>query len=142
MASRYLEGAADAEDTVVGLLGRQALEGELDYVVLLGENVIGPTEQAASAHRSNSEKAASNWAAVSRADWRAGRACVPQTELPVASGVAVPLGERRHPALQPRALEDEGCERRRRHGGRVRFGSGAGAAGGGGGSMGGASCRW
>lgn len=39
---KYLEGAADAEDAVVGLLGRQTLEGELDYVVLLGEDVIGP----------------------------------------------------------------------------------------------------
>jgi hypothetical protein len=42
---------------------------------------------------------------------------VPQTELPVAGGVAVPVGERLHPALQPRPLHDVGGERRGRHGG-------------------------
>jgi hypothetical protein len=43
------------------------------------------------------------------------RGSVPQTELPVAGGVAVPVGERLHPALQPRALHDVGGERRGRH---------------------------
>lgn len=33
---KYLESTADAEYAVVGLLGRQALEGELDNVVLFG----------------------------------------------------------------------------------------------------------
>jgi hypothetical protein len=41
---------------------------------------------------------------------------VPQTELPVTGSVAVPVGERLHPALQPWALHDEGGERRGRHG--------------------------
>ena len=37
-----LECSADAEDTVVGLLGRETLEGLLDDVVLLGDQVISP----------------------------------------------------------------------------------------------------
>jgi hypothetical protein len=37
----YLERPAKAEDAIVGLFGRQALEGELDDVVLLGNQVIG-----------------------------------------------------------------------------------------------------
>lgn len=41
---------------------------------------------------------------------------VPQTELPVAGGVAVPVGQRLHPLLQPRPLHDVGGERRGRHG--------------------------
>lgn len=69
-----------------------------------------------------------------------GMASVPQTELSVASGIAVPVGERRNPALQPRARADKRGERRRRHGEGVSFGSVAGLAGGGGGSMGGGSC--
>lgn len=36
-----LEGAAHAEDTVVGLLGREALEGEKDDIGLFGDQVIG-----------------------------------------------------------------------------------------------------
>jgi hypothetical protein len=40
---------------------------------------------------------------------------VPQAELPVTRGIAVIVGQRLHPALQPRALVDERCERRRRH---------------------------
>jgi hypothetical protein len=76
----YLEGAAQAENTVVGLLGSETLEGVLDDVVLLGQEVVGA-----------------------------------QTELPVASGVAVPVGQRLDPALEPRALHDQGGERGRGH---------------------------
>jgi hypothetical protein len=76
----YLECAAQTEDTVVGVLGTEALEGVLDDVVLLGQEVVGA-----------------------------------QTELPVAGGVAVPVGQRLDPALQPRALHDHGGERGRRH---------------------------
>ena len=31
--------------------------------------------------------------------------CVPETELPVSGGIAVPVGERLHPALQPWARD-------------------------------------
>jgi len=48
--SHYLHGTAQAEDAVVGLLWREALEGGLDDVVLFGENVIGPVRQSALAH--------------------------------------------------------------------------------------------
>lgn len=37
-----LDGTADTEDTVVGLLGRQTLDGLLDGLALLGDQVIEP----------------------------------------------------------------------------------------------------
>lgn len=37
-----LECAADAEDTVVGLLGGKALDGLLDGLALLGDEVVEP----------------------------------------------------------------------------------------------------
>lgn len=40
--STYLEGPAQTEDAVVGLLGRKTLDGLLDDVVFLGDQVIGP----------------------------------------------------------------------------------------------------
>jgi hypothetical protein len=76
-----LESSAQTEDTVVGFLWSETLQGSLHDIVLLGEQVIGP-----------------------------------QTELPVAGGVAVPVGQRLHPLLQPRPLHDVGGERRGRHG--------------------------
>jgi hypothetical protein len=39
----------------------------------------------------------------------------PQAQLSVASGVRVPVGERGHPALQPRALDNEVGDRGLRH---------------------------
>lgn len=44
----YLESAAQAEDTVVGLLGVEALESGVHNVVLLGEQVVGPVRQSVS----------------------------------------------------------------------------------------------
>ena len=44
----YLERAAQAEDTVVGLLGLEALKSGVDNVVLLGEQVVGPVRQSVS----------------------------------------------------------------------------------------------
>lgn len=40
---------------------------------------------------------------------------IPQTELSVASGIGVPVGNGGHPPLQPRALDDEVGERGLRH---------------------------
>lgn len=72
---------------------------------------------------------------IGMVDW--GR--VPQSQLPVARGIDVPVGERLHPLLQPRPLEDEGGEGGRGHGvGRVAACS-ARCAGGEGGSIGGAA---
>lgn len=45
--SSYLHGAAQTEDAVVCLLGSEALEGLLDDIVLLGDQVIGPAKQLA-----------------------------------------------------------------------------------------------
>ena len=44
----YLESAAQAKDTVVGLLGVKALESGVHNVVLLGEQVVGPVRQSVS----------------------------------------------------------------------------------------------
>lgn len=40
-----LHGAAEAEDSVVALLGREALEGEGDGLVLLGDEVVGSARE-------------------------------------------------------------------------------------------------
>ena len=49
---------------------------------------------------------------------------VPQTELSVTRGIGVPVGERGHPLLQPRALDNEVGERGLRHDGRICGGGG------------------
>lgn len=36
----YLEGSADTEDAVVGILSGETLQGLLDDVVLLGDQVV------------------------------------------------------------------------------------------------------
>ena len=45
----YLESTSQTVHTVVGILRRQALEGELDYVVLLRNEIIGSAESRMSA---------------------------------------------------------------------------------------------
>lgn len=114
--SKYLEGSAETEDTVVGLLGTKTLEGGLDGVVLLGEQVIGPVQQFPSAHHSRASSISPQILPSVGGTASSHRGSVPQAELPVARGIAVPVGEGLHPALQPRALHDVGGERRRRHG--------------------------
>jgi hypothetical protein len=47
IGSRYLHGAAQSVDAIVGVLGLQALEGGLHDVVLLGEQVVGSVKQLA-----------------------------------------------------------------------------------------------
>jgi hypothetical protein len=109
----YLHGATQPEDAVVGLLWLEALECGLDNVVLFGEQVVGPVRQSALAHAPVFPYIPHRLS-ILHLSCRL-RGCVPQSELPVSGGVAVPVCERLHPALQPRALVDEGCERRRRH---------------------------
>ena len=46
-----LEGTADAEDTVIGLLGRKTLDGLLDVLALLGNEVVEPIGRLAGAVR-------------------------------------------------------------------------------------------
>lgn len=41
MGGAALESAAYAVDTVVGLLGRKALQGEDDVLVLLADQIVG-----------------------------------------------------------------------------------------------------
>src|SRR5687768_16659762 len=40
----YLHSPSEAEDTVVGVLWRQALESLLDDIIFFGEQIIGPVE--------------------------------------------------------------------------------------------------
>ena len=112
---KYLHSAAQAEDAVVCVLGLKALEGGLDNVVLLGEQVIGPVRQSALAIHPQRLTYAAAFAVVSTIHCTTSEGCVPQTELPVPCGIAVPVGQRLHPALEPWALVDKGSERRRRH---------------------------
>lgn len=53
-----LECAADAEDTVVGLLGGKALDGLLDSLALLGDEVVEPGKRLATG----------SWTSVSAGD--------------------------------------------------------------------------
>lgn len=46
-----LECAANAEDAVVGLLGRQALDGLLNSLALLGNQVVEPRKRLATERR-------------------------------------------------------------------------------------------
>lgn len=119
----YLESAAQTEDTVVGLLGSETLEGGVDNVVLLGEQVIGPVRQSVSSGPCASHKPhfaiqcirPSPNIPLQSSSSNCSGCSVPQAELPVAGGVGVPVGEGLHPALEPWALHNGGGERWRGH---------------------------
>lgn len=118
----YLHSASQAEDAVVGFLGLETLEGSLDDIVFLGNQIIGPVRQLALAHVHNMlgplilSFPSSPPKIFLEIDAIGCEGCVPQAELPVTGSVAVPVGEGLHPALEPWALVDKGGERRRRHG--------------------------
>lgn len=112
-----MHSAAQAEHTVVGGLGLEALEGGLYGIVLLGKQVIGPVRQFVSAHPSALPYMCQ---LVSHRIFLLLHLCggrIPQTELPVSGSVAVPVGQRLDPVQEPFALHDEGGERRGGHGG-------------------------
>jgi hypothetical protein len=120
-----LEGAADAVDAIVGLLGRETLEGLDDVLVLLGDQVVGAVlawQRSASEQRDHGRgRGAANGGPMARGGGggRAAKSNAPETQLTVASGVGVPAGERLHEAAQPGPLHDEGREGRvGGHGGR------------------------
>jgi len=50
LSYKYLKSSSQTPDTVVGLLRGQALQGELDDIVFLGNQIINPTEKRKSAH--------------------------------------------------------------------------------------------
>jgi len=123
----YLEGAAQTEDTVVGLLGLEALQGGVNNVVLLREQVIGPVRQSVSSglwasqhppfchslHPMHPKYPPNIQFQPSFSD--SAGCSVPEAELPVAGGVGVPVGEGLDPALEPWALHNGGGEGRRGH---------------------------
>lgn len=124
MGERGLHRAADAEDAVVALLGREALEGQGDGLVFLADKVVGSVERnfwsapqkicinlTRQAERCSTGHAARK-VRVSRD--------LPEAELAVAGGIDVPIGQWPQHILQPRPLEYEGRETGIRHGGGIR----------------------
>lgn len=119
--SPYLERSSHSEDTVVGLLGTQALKSLLHNLILLGDQVVGTVSPPRvstvlslpfpplPAMLSYLFLPSRSWATIK------GGGGIPQAQLPVSSVVEVPLAQRTHPAHQPRALHDVGGKRRVRH---------------------------
>lgn len=114
---KYLESSAETEDTVVGLLWRETLEGEKDSLGLFWDQVIGSIKRRKGQklcfclqlfHSDNPHHSIDIPKLVVP-----GR--LPQAELSVTSGIGVPVGKRSHPPLQPRTLDNEVCERWLRH---------------------------
>lgn len=132
--SSYLESAAHAEDTVVGLLGGKALESQLNSLRLLGDQVVGSAERKAldmvgRGVRSGTWRASSRPLVATDGGHTSGRACgsrraaMRDGSAGGAGGagaddgtyVGVPVGERLEPPAQPGALDDEAGERRGAH---------------------------
>lgn len=110
----YLEGAAEAEDAVVGLLGREALDGLEDDVGLFWDQVVGSVGRLSAF--------ASPWLTSTVSGGGVGigigiSMSLPQPELSVAGGIGVPVGEGGEPPLEEGALEHEGREGWLRHDG-------------------------
>lgn len=97
----YLEGAAEAEDAVVGLLGREALDGLENDVGLLGDEVIGSVNTDCQINVSS----LTFWRGIGGMG-----GSLPQPELSVTGGVGVPVGEGGEEALEEGALEHVGGE--------------------------------
>jgi hypothetical protein len=140
-----LECTADTEDAVVGLLSRKTLDGLLDVLALLGDQVIEPIGLlvcgSIGPHRERSPKnrdpgqirhdcdriqmtchlSATIWPGqfpilVSMTRGRVvGGQELLESETSVAGGIGVPVGERSQPTLEPWALDDVTGERRGRH---------------------------
>jgi hypothetical protein len=89
----YLECAAETEDTVVGLLRREALEGCEDSLGLFGDQIIGSvqTYELATTHLLNIA-IIDRSAAIALISGIAGSKSLPQAELSVARGIGVPIG--------------------------------------------------
>jgi hypothetical protein len=129
----YLEGPADTEDAVVGLLGGETLDGSLNGVVLLGDQVIGSVSVSHGVWKWEGRigPARSQTRTLAQCQYRimecncpvspalsgvSGMGRLLQTQFPVAGSVGVPLGQRHHPILEPWALDDVVGKRRSRHG--------------------------
>jgi hypothetical protein len=78
----YLESSPQTENAVVGLLGWQALERELDSVVLLGNQIIGSAEERRLAQRKKTDDATG--AALQPHARRIGAIDGARTSIPVA----------------------------------------------------------
>lgn len=108
LALAHLECSSDAENAIVGFLCRQPLERELHRLVLLRNEVVAPEQTQTISMRSLSKP------------WQDSMAWgvdlhLPQAELSVASGIAVPVCERLHPAAEPWPLDHKLGERGSRH---------------------------
>lgn len=113
----YLESTSQAVHAVVGFFRRQTLESELDNVVFFGDDVVGPADRERSAHRSEAAKHHKNpFREFPHGIDLITRVSIPQSQLPVARSVGVPVGERLHPSRQPWAGLDVRGEGGCRHG--------------------------
>ena len=101
----YLKGAAEAEDAVVGLLGREALDGLENDVGFLWDEVIGSVTRTVSFLAPSTTSEGGFGGQLGR-EW----VSLPQPELSVAGGIGVPVGEGGEEALEEGALEHVGRE--------------------------------
>lgn len=113
----YLEGAAEAENAVVGLLGREALDGLENNVGLLWDQVVGSAHTVSLSLPLYHPPHDVQWAVWRRGDPDWHLVSLPQPELSVAGGIGVPVGEGSEKLLEERALEHVGREGWLRHDG-------------------------
>lgn len=106
MGDAALDGAADTEDAVVALLVGQTLEGGLDLGALFGDEIVG-TGRGRGGSAGKTAKCRHGRISIVRV---AGAGNIPETELSVARGIGVPVGERLKGAVQPGPLDDEGSQ--------------------------------
>lgn len=101
-----LDGAADAEDAVVALLLGETAECGLDLGALLGDEIVGTGWE-----RHSSAGGAKQYRRGRMSIGRmAGAGNIPETELSVARGIGVPVGERLEGTVKPGPLDNEGSQ--------------------------------
>jgi hypothetical protein len=113
----YLNSSSKTEDTVVGLLLGKTLQSKENLLGLFGDQIIGPTTHkqistALSPSRpcGRDQLTLSQWSQMALSS-----VFVPQTKLPVSSGIPVPIGDRGEHTLEPWALHNIGSKRGLRH---------------------------
>lgn len=111
-----LESPSKAEHTVVRLIGWQALQGELNSIVLLADEIIGPAW-----HINwywilitcNCRKHVENEAVIVVLSLKSllgirkssTPGYLPQAKFSISSSISIPTSQRRHPTSQPGSLD-------------------------------------
>jgi hypothetical protein len=111
-----LKSSSKAVDTVVCLLLRKTLQSKEDSLGLFGDQIIGPVAYSISAQFRKAfiyiSKRLQFVPTTFAYPWEM---CIPQPELPVSSSIGVPVGQWRHPPLEPWSLYNVTRERWLRH---------------------------